>query len=153
MLHTAFHSNWFPHLHHCCAFFGLQKLYSCYIACNDDEAFMNLLYRHKSDLAGTTSSPYKQTRLNSLSVLDVVLSSPYTIITAACCCPWVANCVVELRFATAIGGSFIKLCGPVFAVFQLSGAMVGVVGVPGTVVTAPGTVPFVCGNSGEATKG
>lgn len=57
-----------------------------------------------------------------------------------------------MRFATAIGGSFIKLWGPVFVVFQLSGAIVGVVGV-GTDATVPGTVPFVCGNSGEATKG
>lgn len=73
--------------------------------------------------------------------------------TAACCCPWVANCVVALRLATAIGGSFIKLCGPELVVFQFSDVTVGVVGVPGTVGIAPGTVPFVGGNSGDATKG
>lgn len=55
--------------------------------------------------------------------------------------------------ATAIGGSFIKLCGPVLAVFQLSAVMVGVVGVPGTEGTVPGTVPLVGVNSGDATKG
>ena len=85
-------------------------------------------------------------------MFDVVLSNPYTIITAACCCPCVANCVVALRLATAIGGSFIKLGGPVDEVFQLSAVMVGVVGVPGTVGTAPGTVPFGCGNSGDVTN-
>lgn len=70
--------------------------------------------------------------------------------TAACCCPCVANCAVALRLATAIGGSFIKLCGPVVVVFQLSGAMAGAAGVPGTTGT---TVPFVGGNSGDATNG
>lgn len=71
--------------------------------------------------------------------------------TAACCCPWEANCVVELRLATVIGGSFIKLCGPVLVAFQLSDDTVGVVGV-GTVGIVP-TVPFVGGNSGDVTKG
>lgn len=69
--------------------------------------------------------------------------------TAACCCPCVANCAVALRLATAIGGSFIRLCGPEFVVFQFSGVIVGVAGVPGT-----GTVdPLVGGNSGDATNG
>lgn len=63
--------------------------------------------------------------------------------TAACCCPCVVNCVVvAVRFATAIGGSFIKVCGPVGAgvIAWLFGATTG----------TPGTVPFGCGgNSGE----
>lgn len=58
-----------------------------------------------------------------------------------------------MRFATAIGGSFIKLCGPVVVVFQLSGEIVGVVGVPGTDGTVPGTLPLVAEKSGDATKG
>lgn len=156
MLHTTLYGNGLTHLHHGCAFFGLEKFYPSYVSWNFERKSSletSLPTRCCSLLSRTTCSPYRQTRLKSLSVFDVVLSSPYTIMTAACCCPWVANCVVALRFATAIGGSFIKLCGPVLAAFQLSGAIVGVVGVPGTVATVPGTVPFVCGKSGEATKG
>lgn len=47
----------------------------------------------------------------------------------------------------------MRLGGPAVVAFQLSAVMVGVVGVPGTLGTVPGTVPLVCGNSGDVTNG
>jgi hypothetical protein len=52
--------------------------------------------------------------------------------------------VVAVRFATAIGGSFIKVCGPVGV-----GVIAWLLGA--TACGTPGTVPFAAcgGNSGE----
>lgn len=71
VLHTALNSDGFAHLNHSCALFGFQKFNSSYIACKDKE---NLHYRHPTLLY--RHSPYKQTRLKSLSVLEVIPSSP-----------------------------------------------------------------------------
>lgn len=62
--------------------------------------------------------PYKQTKLKSLSVLEVSPSRPYTIMTAPCCCDCVTKLVGPLR-PGAIGGSFIKP-GPPGVAFQPS---------------------------------
>lgn len=62
--------------------------------------------------------PYRHTILKSLSVFDVSLSRPYTIMTAPCGCDWATKLVGPLR--AAIGGSFIRP-GPGVG-FQLASA-------------------------------